>query len=550
MVNTRANSYSINPPDQAFSTMATIAETTTTTTTSSTMATMAAMTITTPAVPERVVTSGVSSPAPPISELSNASLVNSTPDTPPFSSVTAQNIRRERQGRIGQNQERILNGFGDQQADAQLHAVIDSAIGVGQMEMIRLLDERLMSLVPRLVQQSIANLMQVPGNLNRVSGTQESVEPVAIQPPLPANDLGMPPPTTNTFPPTAQNVLPTGRNSRPIQTTIEGSTGGRQPPIYGATSGPNVTSQTQCYAQPVGSSEAPQYQNQREWSQIPVNHLSPVTPRSNVKKMDVEKWRLKFDGTSKSINAEDFIFRLEQLRQDYQCDWDEVLVKFPQLLEGPAEDWYWMQRRLGHIRSFQELKEAFLSQFRKFESDFDVQRRMMDRRQGHQEAFEDFCNAMLRLRNQQRDPMNEQMLVDIMKGNLKPAMAALVFPIRMFGLQHFREECRKAEMLLANQRQFAQAHRHQFAPRVHELEYEVPQTEHEIDAIGRQCNYTCWNCKEKGHGFMDCPSTHRSVFCYGCGMENVVKPSCPRCKGNRPAGTTKGEARPAPMDPR
>lgn len=156
---------------------------------------------------------------------------------------------------------------------------------------------------------------------------------------------------------------------------------------------------------------------------------------------------------------------------------------------------------------------------------------------------------MLRLRNQQREPINEQMVVEMMKGNLRPAIAALVFPIRMYGLQHFREECRKAELLLANQRQAAQSHRHQFATRVHEIEYEDPHSVIEVDAIGRQSSYTCWNCKEKGHGFMDCPSTHRSVFCYGCGMENVVKPSCPRCKGNRQAGTMKGEARPTSTNP-
>lgn len=84
--------------------------------------------------------------------------------------------------------------------------------------------------------------------------------------------------------------------------------------------------------------ETSHVQNPREWSQIPASQPQSATSRTNVKKMDVEKWRLKFDGTSKTINAEDFIFRLEQLRQDYQCDWDEVLVKFPQLLEGPAED--------------------------------------------------------------------------------------------------------------------------------------------------------------------------------------------------------------------
>lgn len=262
----------------------------------------------------------------------------------------------------------------------------------------------------------------------------------------------------------------------------------------------------------------------------------------------MDKWRLRFDGTSKSITAEDFMFRLERLKEDYGYSDEEVVIKFPQLLEGPAEDWFWMQRRLGRLNSLQDIKHAFLSQFRKFESDFDVQRRMMDRRQGSQEPFEQFYNAMLRLHCQQRVPMEESMLVGMLKNNLKPSMASLVFPMKIYGLQHFREECRKAEQLLANQRQASQAYKQTYNQRVHALESEEP-NEWEVEAISRQANYICWNCKEKGHGFVECPSNIRNLFCYGCGWENVTKPRCPQCQGNQQSGTMKGVARPAQSQP-
>lgn len=259
----------------------------------------------------------------------------------------------------------------------------------------------------------------------------------------------------------------------------------------------------------------------------------------------MDKWRLRFDGTSKSITAEDFIFRLERLKDDYGCSDEEVVVKFPQLLEGPAEDWFWMQRRLGRLNTLRDIKQAFLSQFRKFESDFDVQRRMMDRRQGSQEPFEEFYNALLRLHHQQRVPMEEGMLVEMLKNNLKPSMASLIFPMKIYGLQHFREECRKAEQLLINQRQ---AYKQSYNPKVHAIECEASE-ENEVDAISNHTNYICWNCKEKGHGFMECPSTTRNLFCYGCGFENVTKPSCPRCQGNQRSGTMKGMVRPAQTHP-
>lgn len=441
-----------------------------------------------------------------------------------------------------------------QQADAQLHAVINSAIGVGQLELIRLLDERLRQLVPQLVQQSLSNngFLQnnVPQQNQQLSNNQQisandSIQPPAgtVQHPTTGPSRATPVQTphqhvSNPWPPMTQTMAPP---APPLQDTMEYAPNGipQATHVRNYLPAPNTAGPTN-FVPP--SQQAYGYPQAASQPHTAMSH----TP---VRKMEVEKWRLKFDGTSKSIGAEDFMFRLEQMRLDYQCEWEEVLVKFPQLLEGPAEEWYWMQRRLGRVQSFPELKEAFLSQFRKYESDFDVQRKMMDKRQGPLESFEEFCNGMVRLRNQQREPMSEQMLVDIMKTNLKPAMAALVFPIRMFGLQHFREECRKAELLLANQRQAAQAHRQQFTPRVHELEYEEAPLELEVDAINRQSKYVCWNCREHGHGFMECPSTTRNLFCYGCGLENVVKPNCPRCKGNRQAGTAKGETRPAYQNP-
>ncbi|XP_065356323.1 uncharacterized protein LOC135950717 [Calliphora vicina] len=45
----------------------------------------------------------------------------------------------------------------------------------------------------------------------------------------------------------------------------------------------------------------------------------------------------------------------------------------------------------------------------------------------------------------------------------------------------------------------------------------------------------CWNCKEDGHMFMDCPSQRRRLFCYKCGHDNTVTPKCPTCQGNRNA---------------
>nr|CAI5868853.1 unnamed protein product [Callosobruchus analis] len=46
----------------------------------------------------------------------------------------------------------------------------------------------------------------------------------------------------------------------------------------------------------------------------------------------------------------------------------------------------------------------------------------------------------------------------------------------------------------------------------------------------------CWNCHQSGHVFSRC-SSPRSVFCFGCGSQGVIRPKCPKCSGNGKGGS-------------
>ena len=67
--------------------------------------------------------------------------------------------------------------------------------------------------------------------------------------------------------------------------------------------------------------------------------------------------------------------------------------------------------------------------------------------------------------------------------------------------------------------------------KVNELEYEeledVPKED--ISEIDRASDVVCWNCRKKGHRFTDCLD-ERSIFCVGCGAENIYKPNCINCQ--------------------
>lgn len=283
-------------------------------------------------------------------------------------------------------------------------------------------------------------------------------------------------------------------------------------------------------------------------SPVPMFNMPPPSSRTGYtlpssSKVDLSKWGIKFDGTAKSMSAEDFIFRVDILRQDYNCSFNETLRSFHLLLEGQALDWYWNVRKLTPIQTWDDLQRAFLMQYRRYENEFQLQKKIMDRRQMPQESFEDFYNAVLKLRNQQRSPYPEKDLIEIMKSNLKPSLSHLLFSVKMSCLNEFCQQAKRAESLLSSQRQ--QYGQRQFqAPKVHEIVYEEDLAPGVcLEAISSN-RLNCWNCGQMGHSFIDCPSPNRRVFCFKCGRDNVVTPKCPKCQGNRQVNQSQmGETR-------
>ncbi|XP_075151276.1 uncharacterized protein LOC142225415 [Haematobia irritans] len=159
MVSTRAASY-----DQPLSVPNCSAMPSTTTTTTLTTTTTNAGLVFTQAMSGAITTSTstTSSPAQSV-DATVMSGINSTPNTPNFNSETAINIQRER--RENRNLEAGAQRPADPNADTQLHTVINSAIGLGQAELIRVLDEKLRQLVPQLVQQSLVGITNAPNTV-------------------------------------------------------------------------------------------------------------------------------------------------------------------------------------------------------------------------------------------------------------------------------------------------------------------------------------------------------------------------------------------------
>ncbi|KAI8116933.1 hypothetical protein CVS40_11077 [Lucilia cuprina] len=372
-----------------------------------------------------------------------------------YSSITAQNIRQEFRGNMAPNVQPIQPQQGPPRPD--LGDIIESTIGLRQVEMMRNMEDRLRDLVPRIVAESLQTLSRSSGNV------QATLQPL--------------PPQVNRQPP--HLLRAPAPNEFPVQTTVRPTFASNmsQPPIHSDRQFHRTDFSHHLSNLPPPDNNSTFHPHETRQSYYPPPHNAEFSRRPGL-----DKWGVNFDGTSKTIGAQEFVFRVEEMRKDYGNSWSEVLRHFHQLLSGDALEWYWMQRRLQPIYSWEELKEAVINRFRRFNSDVEIHRQIMDRRQQPQELFEDFYNAVLRLRSQQNNPIGENELIDIMKTNLRTPMAQLVFPIRIFGLSHFRTECKKAESLLQTQRQTY--NNRQFAPRVNEIDYdESSAAEVDLDAI-------------------------------------------------------------------
>lgn len=318
------------------------------------------------------------------------------------------------------------------------------------------------------------------------------------------------------------------------------------------------------------SSEAMGQQNQQRQQQQPFNINVPppgqfmdygppqnisFNPTGNLANMplQLEKWGIKFDGSNKSLSVEDFVFRAEALRWDYNCPWDVFMKGFHHLMTGRANDWFWEFRQQNPTCNWDHLKYHLIKKFRNFESDFEIQRRMVERRQMPSETADAYITEIIRLKNQMRVQIPEYELVRIVKDNLKDGLSQLVFPKDINSMDELLEECKRAERNIVKR----QMHRQQLQNyrRVNELEYDdfIPdESTFQVEALkpanNTQKPLTCWNCKKPGHNFVECSEEQRNLFCYKCGFEGVTSPKCQRCLGNLPRHMTKNGQSCQPQD--
>lgn len=246
---------------------------------------------------------------------------------------------------------------------------------------------------------------------------------------------------------------------------------------------------------------------------------------------ELQKWGLQYDGTNRSYTVEDFVFRVETLKNNFNCSWDVVMKGFHHLVTGNASAWFWSFRMKYPVCEWNVFKTHIIQKFRNFESDFEIQRKIMERRQLPNESADTFISEIFKLKNQMRIHVAEYELVRIVKDNLKDGLAQLIFPIKIDSLDQLLEECKRAERNISKRSNRPVMPNYRRVNEMEFNEYLEDEPEFQLEAFKQDKlpakQLICWNCKAAGHSFIECPVVQRSVFCYKCGFENVTSPTCP-----------------------
>lgn len=260
----------------------------------------------------------------------------------------------------------------------------------------------------------------------------------------------------------------------------------------------------------------------------------------NYNKPRIDKWGLQFDGDTNKLAVEDFVFRVERLQQQYNVSWKEVLDNFHLFMKGMAEKWYWLYIQTNYVTEWETLKGALLKQYRTVRTSFELMRDMVERKQLPGESIDTFFFNMIQLRSRLDISMPENEMIKMIKRNLRDNVGRIVYPVNVNTVEELRICCLDAEKTFLK-KDIRMVSNH-YPRQVNELteEYQRPnETENnEVAAINlknpnnqmAKAIIICWNCRQNGHVFMDCPSNERAIFCYKCGKPDVISPNCVNCR--------------------
>lgn len=277
----------------------------------------------------------------------------------------------------------------------------------------------------------------------------------------------------------------------------------------------------------------------------------------------IHQWSLRFSGTDE-MDVEDFLDQVESQAVLFEVSEAALSLGIWNLLTGKARQWYCTYKReMGEV-SWREFKEEFIRRYApNRESDFDIRWKIESRWQTDKETFNEYCQDVEAMASRMTYRMRPGELLEILKRNMSTSLRRALWRENFNTVADLLRLCAQYERMCQEDERIAARRRHL---RINAISYEehwnqypnqgvnqasIDGSNHQIAALrppneNRNEYAECWNCRELGHVFAQCPHPQASVFCFTCGMNGVITVTCPKCAVNiRRGQPAVGAARPA-----
>lgn len=258
----------------------------------------------------------------------------------------------------------------------------------------------------------------------------------------------------------------------------------------------------------------------------------------------VSQWQLKFNGLT---GVNNFLEGVEELRMACGVTKTQLKGAAIVLFEGVALEWF--RANVDHSHTWDNLVQMLRTAFLPGEYEEDIWADIRARTQGQQERVTTYISVMQNLFNKLGQKPSEEMRLRIIRRNLLPYIQQQLALTDFRTLPELTWACQRIEEsqtridrfkppptnpmfvtereLMYNPRRYKQVSSIEVPTRV-----EASQNTCSSQATGATprtvTKQTCWNCRQAGHIKRNCTQPHRK-HCYGCGMPNVIKATCPRC---------------------
>lgn len=307
------------------------------------------------------------------------------------------------------------------------------------------------------------------------------------------------------------------------------------------------------YHSPMQPNPPSQNGRQRDEFEVPVDRRSEANSNRaqnrNCEDVKLYKWGIKYDGISMPV---DYFFSVIEMKQpSYPYSFDQIFQHFDQLLTGKAQTFYFQFRLTNPRANYNFLKLAMEEQYGSLDTETDIWKKILLRRQKFGETFDDFYESIKELRLRLKDPRTSVEIISLLRDNVLHEISLALVSFSSNSLSAFVQKCRETDKLIKRNYSFKQksGRPHVNEVVVEDVEEQVvdleafqsysrnrfnnPPQNNAFNKTKEKREFRCYNCDATDHGWFKCPEKTRILFCYECGEKETNTVECPRCSENR-----------------